>query len=94
MNVFINVIKKDPKVRDKVNDMLDRYMRLPYKYPAKVGYDTLIPNVILKELIKIMATTGTVLDIGLKMKLRRIKYLESRLCNFLNINYNYINNRT
>ena len=29
MDAFINVIKNDPKVRNKLNDMLDRYMKLP-----------------------------------------------------------------
>ena len=29
---FVNVIRKDPKVRVKIIDMLDRYNRLPYNY--------------------------------------------------------------
>ena len=78
MGAFINVIKKDPKVRIKINDMLDRYNRLPYNYQSKIGYDTLIQNVILKELINIMVTTITDLDIELKMKTSRIEYLENK----------------
>ena len=39
----------------------------------------LIQNVILKEMINIMGTTKTDLDIDLKMKISRINYLESRL---------------
>ena len=78
-NDFINVIKKDPQTRIKLNDMLDRYNRLPPKYQSKIGYDTLIQNVILKELINIMGTVITDLDIELKMKISRIKYLKSRL---------------
>ena len=73
MDPFIDVIRKDPKVRIKINDTLDRYMRLPYIYQSKIGYDTLIQNVILKELIKIMGTTKTDSDIELKMKIIRIK---------------------
>ena len=69
----------DPKVRIKINDMLDKYDRLPYIYQSKIGYDTLIQNVILKELMNIMGTTITNLDIELKMKISRIKYLESKL---------------
>ena len=76
---FINVIRKDPKVQVKINDMLDRYNRLPPKYQSKIGYDTLIQNVILKELINILGTVITDLDIELKTKISRIKYLESRL---------------
>ena len=75
---FVNVIKKDPKVRIKINDMLDRHNKLPYNYQSKIGCDTLFQNVILKELIKIMATTITDLDIELKMKVSRIEYLESK----------------
>ena len=75
MEAFMNVFRKDPKVRIKMNDMLDRYMRLPYNYQSKIGYDTLIQNVILSELFKIMSTTITDLDIELKMKISRIKYL-------------------
>ena len=75
---FVNVIRKDPKVRVKMNDTLDRYMRLPYNYQSKIGYDTLIQNVILKELVNIIGTTITDLDIELKMKNSRIKYLESK----------------
>ena len=78
MQAFINVITKDPKVRIKINDMLDRYNRLPPKYQSKIGYDTLIQNVILKEFKNIMGTTITDLDIELKMKISRINYLESQ----------------
>ena len=78
MEAFINVIKKDPKVRVKINDMLDGYKRLPLKYQSKIGYDTLIQNFILKEFINIMGTTITDLDIELKMKISRIKCLESK----------------
>ena len=49
MDDFINVIKKDPQIRIKINDMLNRYNRLPYNYQSKIGYDSLIQNVILKS---------------------------------------------
>ena len=78
MEVFINVIKKDPKVRVKINDMLVRYNRLPPKYQSKIGYGTLIQNVILNDFINIIVTSITDLDMELKMKISRIKYLESK----------------
>ena len=78
MEDFINVIRKDRKVQIKKNDMLDRYNRLPYNYQSKKGYGTLIQNVILKELINIMGTTITDLDIELKTKVSTIEYLESK----------------
>ena len=37
---FVNVIRKDRKVRIKINDVLDRYKRLHYNYQSKIGYDT------------------------------------------------------
>ena len=77
MEAFVKVIRKDPKVRIKTNDMLDRYIRLPYNYQSRIGYDTLIQNVILEELINIMSTTKPDLDIELKMKINRLKYLEN-----------------
>ena len=58
--------------------MLDRYLNLSYKYRSKREYDILIQNVILKELINIMGTTIVDLDIDLKMKIRKIKYLENK----------------
>ena len=79
MDDFVNIIRKDPKVRIKINDTSDRYIRLPYNYQSKIGYDTLIQNVILKELINIMGMTITDLDIELKMKISRIEYLEKKL---------------
>ena len=78
MEAFVNVIKKDRKIRFKINDMLDRYMKLPYNYQSEIGYDTLIQNFILKELINVMGTTITDLDIELKMKISRIEYLEKK----------------
>ena len=78
MEAFVNVNRKDPKVRVKINDTLDRYMRLPYKYQSKIGYDTLIQNIILRELINIMGAVITDLDIEFKMKISRIEYLESK----------------
>ena len=79
MDDFIDVIREDTKVRIKLNDMLDRYNRLPYKYQSKIGYDTLIQNVIPKDLIDIMGTTITDLDRDKKMKIIRTKYLESKI---------------
>ena len=74
MDHFINVYKSDPQVQVKIKDMLDKYNRLPYIYQSKRGYDTLIQNVILKEIINLMGTTIVGIDVGLKMKLSRIKY--------------------
>ena len=74
-NDFVNVIRKDSKVQIKIDDMLDRYNRLNPKNQSKIGYDTLIQNVILKELLNILGTTITDLDIELKMKNSRIKKL-------------------
>ena len=79
MDDFINVNKKDPQIRIKINDMLDRCNRLPYNCQSKIGYDTSIQNVFLKELINIMGTTKTDIDIELKMKISRIEYLESKM---------------
>ena len=39
--------------------MLDRYMRLSYNYCSSIGYDTLIQNIIHKELINILGAVIT-----------------------------------
>ena len=72
MDASINVNKKDLKVRIKMNDLLERYMRLLYIYQSKKRFDTLFQNVIPKKMINIMSTTITDLDIELKMKISRI----------------------
>ena len=74
MDAFINVIKEDPQKRNKINDMLDRYNRLPIEYRSKICYHTLIQNDFFKEIKNILATTITNLDIELKMKISRIEY--------------------
>ena len=79
MEAFINVIKKDPFVCMKINNMLDRYNRLTYDHKNELVYDNLIHNIILKELINIMSIMISDLDMELKMKISRIKYLESIL---------------
>ena len=71
-NAFVKVIEKDPNVRDKTNIMLDRYMNLLYDFQSRMGYNSLIQNVILKELINIMATVITDLDVELKTKIKKI----------------------
>ena len=76
--MFINVNKKDPFICMKINIMLDRYNRLTYHHKIEIAYDNLIQNIILKELINIMSTIITDLDIELKMKISRIKYLENK----------------
>ena len=76
MDNFINVIKKDPQVCIKINNMLDRYNRLSFDHKIEIIYDNLIHNIILKELINIMATMIIDLEMELKMKISRIKYLE------------------
>ena len=77
MDVFINVLKKDPFVCMKINNMLDRYNRLTYDRKTEIVYDNLIQNIILKELINIMSIMIRDLDIELKMKISRIEYLEN-----------------
>ena len=77
MNAFINVLIKDPFVCIKVNNMLDRYNRFTYDRKNEIVYDILIQNIILKELINIMSIMISDLDMELKMKISRIKYLES-----------------
>ena len=79
MEAFINVIKKDPFVCIKINNMLDRYNRLTYDRKIEIVYDNLIQNIILKELINIMSIMISDLEMELKMKTSRIKYLESVL---------------
>ena len=68
MDGFLKAIKKDPKFCNIINIMLDRYMSLPYEFQSRIGYNSLIQNVILKELINIMSLMIIDLDIELKMK--------------------------
>ena len=42
MDDFTYVIRKDPEVRIKIKDILDKYIKLPHNYQSKKGYDTLI----------------------------------------------------
>ena len=67
-NAFIKVIKKDPLVQNEINIILDRYMSLPYDFQSRIRYNSLIQNVLLKELINIMSIILIDLDIELKMK--------------------------
>ena len=76
MDAFVNVIKKDPFVCMKINNMLDIYNRLTYDHKIEIVYDNLIQNIILKELINMMSVMILDLDMELKMKISRIKYLE------------------
>ena len=77
MEAFINVIKKNHFVCNKFNNMLDKYNRLTYDYKIEIAYDNLIQNIILEELIHIMSLMIRDLDMELRLKISRIKYLES-----------------
>ena len=77
MDAFINVLKKDAFVCTKINNMLDRYNRLTYDRKIEIVYDNLIQNIVLKELINIMSIMISDLDMELKMKISRIRYLEN-----------------
>ena len=72
-DAFVKVIKKDPRVQNEIYVMLDRYMSLPYDFQSRIGYNSLIQNVILKDLINIMSLKIKDLDPELKMKINRIK---------------------
>ena len=78
MDAFINVLKKDPFVCFKINNMLDRYNRLTYDRKIEIVYYNLIQNIILKELINIMSIMISDLDMELKMKISRVEYLENK----------------
>ena len=73
--------------------MLDRHNRLPYNYQTKVGYDTLIHNVILEELINLMSVRMVDLDVESNMKINRIRLLESKNpynCKYIKFQFNII----
>ena len=76
MDAFINVIKKDPFVCIKINNTLNRYNILSYDHKIEIAYDNIIQNIILKELINIMSVIIRDLDMELKLKISRIRYLE------------------
>ena len=59
--------------------MLDKYNKKPYIYQAKRAYDTSIQNRFVKEIINLMGATVVDIDIELKMKISRTKYLEKRI---------------
>ena len=59
--------------------MLDEYNRLPFNYQSKIRYDTLIQNVIFKEIIILMGTTIVDMDIEIKEKNSRIENLPTKL---------------
>ena len=79
MEAFLNVIKKDPFVCMKINNMLDRYNRLTYDHKIEVVYDNSIENIILEEVIIIMSIITSDLEMELKLKISRIKYLENKI---------------
>ena len=61
--------------------MLDKYNKLFCNYQSKMGIDTLIQNVILKELINLIGATIVDIDINIKMKISGLEYLESKKLN-------------
>ena len=79
MNDFIIVVKRNPQVQIKRKNIPDKYNRLPNICQLKIVYETLIQSVNLEDMTNLMASTIVVIDIELKMKICRIKYLESRL---------------
>ena len=79
MDDFINVTKRDPQVQIKIKGVLDRFNRLLYNYQSKIGNNTLFQSVNLKEIMNSKGNIFVDIDIGIKMKISRIKYLESRL---------------
>ena len=60
--------KKDQKICKIKNIILDRYLSLPYEFQSRIGYNSLIQNVILKELINMLCLIIVDLDIELKLK--------------------------
>ena len=79
MDDFLNVTKRDPRKEIKMKDTLDKHIKLSTKYQSKIGYDTLIQTVFLKEKINLMAITLVDIDKERKMKIGRIKCLGSRI---------------
>ena len=68
MENFIKAIKKDKRIRNNINIMLHRYLSLPYEFRSRIGYNSLMQNVILKELINMLCLIIVDLDIELKLK--------------------------
>ena len=89
MDDFRNVNKRDSKVQTKTKKICQiNIINYHLIIDRKKEYDTLIQNVILREVMNLMGITIVDIDIELKMKSSRIEYLESRFlyfCNFFAI---------
>ncbi len=67
--ILSKLLKKIQKLGNNINIMLDRYLSLPYEFQSKIGYNSLIQNVILTELINIM--TLMIIDLDIELKIRK-----------------------
>ena len=79
METFITVVERDPQIQVEIKDILDKYNKFSLIYHSKVGYENLIQKVILEELKHLMSIKILDIDIEIKVKISRLKYLESRL---------------
>ena len=79
MDDCIHVIIKDPQVQIKIKGILDKYIKQSNNYQSKIGYDTLTQNVFLEKLKNLMSNLKVDIDIKLKKKISRTKFLESRV---------------
>ena len=71
MENFIKAIKKDKRICNNINIMLDRYMSLPSEFRSRIGYNSLIQNVILKELINMLCLI--IVDLAIELKIKKSK---------------------
>ena len=56
-----------------MKDISDTKIKFSLNYQSKIGYGTLIQNVILKEIGTLMSVISLEIDTGLKMKISRKK---------------------
>ena len=81
MENFIKAIKKHKRIRNNINVMLDRYMAFPYEFRSRIGYNSLIQNVILKELINMLCLI--IVDLDIEIKIKKLLYFIFRCSKFI-----------
>ena len=79
MAEFIEIIKKDPNIKNEISQTMDQYNRESISTRSQIGPKASIQSKVCKQARNIMGETLSDLDIELEQKDNKILFLEDEI---------------
>ena len=76
---FIEIMKKDSTVQNKISQTMEKYIEKTYSIQSKIGQNALVHSKVFEQALNIMGGTIENMDIEIDRTDNKIEILENKI---------------